>query len=277
MTRRLAALAAVTVLALGLGAVPAAAADDIEIDATINGVALDDSSSSDPAELRPGPDNEIVLTATNTSDRDITVGWLRITGRVIGITFLTYETTVGLPVAAGESTSLELPLEFFDLESQATGLVRAELELYDLDRETVGATNFVADVRGNALSALGWFALAILLFTVLTIASLAAAVYGRRLRDNRFARGAQFAALGLGIGLLITVGFSVARIAAVPAAAWVPLVVLPTVGAFVLGYVAPGSLSAAVRDDDTDDEDFAAPGGPDDDGSVDPYATTLSP
>lgn len=273
MIRRLATMAAAVVLAVALAA-PPASADDIDIEASINGVDLADASSSDPAELRPGPDNEIVLSATNTTDDEVTVGWLRVTGSVIGVNFLTYETTVGVPVAAGDSTSVQLPLEFFDLESQATGLVRAELTLYDLDREVVGSTKFIADVRGNATSALGWFALAILLFTLLTIASLAAAVYGRRLRSNRFTRGAQFAALGLGVGLLVTVGLSVVRIAAVPASAWVPLVLLPTIGTFILGYFAPGSLSEAVRDPDPDDEVDTGTGR--DDRGYDEFATTIS-
>ena len=46
----------------------------------------------------------------------------------------------------------------------------------------------------------------------------------RTLPPNRFRRGLRFAASGLGIGLLLTVAFSVLRVFPLPSVAWWPLV-----------------------------------------------------
>jgi hypothetical protein len=70
----------------------------------------------------------------------------------------------------------------------------------------------------------------------------------RRLPANRFVRATQFALAGGAIGLTLALGISILRIAFADVEAWVPLVVIPTVIAFLLGYIAPGPLSQSLAD-----------------------------
>jgi hypothetical protein len=75
----------------------------------------------------------------------------------------------------------------------------------------------------------------------------------RRLPSNRFVRGVQFAMAGGAVGVTLSLGVSILRVAFADVEAWVPLVTLPTVIAFGLGYLAPGPLSRSIRDAREDD------------------------
>ena len=66
----------------------------------------------------------------------------------------------------GETRTLAVPLDFFDLEEQAHGYLRAWLRLYDdSDRARVANEEFVLDIRGNSISTMTVFALLLLLVT----------------------------------------------------------------------------------------------------------------
>jgi hypothetical protein len=223
----------------------------IEIDASIDAVALDDADASSPLPLST-EESELVMVMTNTSDEAQEVRYLRLEGEMVGLTFLTYTTRVAVELEPGEQRSVTVPLDFFDIDSQAHGYLRAKLALYapGTDRELLGTDDFAVDVRGSVTSTMALFALLLLLVTAMSLIVNLTGLARRTLPPNRFRRALRFAASGLGIGLLLTVAFSVLRVFPLPSVAWWPLVVLPTVAGFVAGYLAPGAQ------DDIDEEEL---------------------
>jgi hypothetical protein len=83
----------------------------------------------------------------------------------------------------------------------------------------------------------------------LAAAALAAAkgLAQRTLPPNRFQRALRFAVSGLGIGLLLTLAFSVVRVFPLPPVAWLPFLVIPTVIGFATGYMAQGAVDASTK------------------------------
>lgn len=244
-------LAIIVAAASMMSACGPSSSDAIEIDATIDEISLDVADASDPLPLSTA-ESQMVLTMTNVSDAPQAIRYLRLEGEMVGLTFLTYTTRVGVELAPGEQRTVTVPLDFFDIDSQAHGFLRAKLALYapGTDRELLGTDEFAVDVRGSVTSTMALFA-ALLLFV--TVASLFANISGlarRTLPPNRFRRAARFAASGLGVGLLLTVAFSVLRIFPLPSVAWWPLLVIPTAAAFAAGYVAPGAV------DEIDEEEL---------------------
>lgn len=260
-TRRLVWSSVFVLLVAGFGvlaAAPAGADDVLELDASIDGRSVEGAGSSDPIILDPNEDIIVELVVDNPTSSDIVVARVRLEGQAMGLTFLVYDTGTSFRIGAGATRTVELPLDFFDLEDAATGYLSSSLKLYDVDREQLAGVDFVVDVKGKATSTLGLFALFALIFTLIALGVLLYAVFRGRLSANRALRGAQFVLVGIGTGLCLALGLAVLRIVAVPATASVALIVLPTLGAFVLGYVMPGALGRWVDDEDHDDELDAA-------------------
>src|SRR5438552_2741777 len=93
-------------LAIGSGAAlaeAAAASGGVTISAVINGVNAKASTESYPASLSPNSPGAIDLTVTNNSDQPAQVRTVRLQGRVMGLVFYAYDTSVVLDVAAHET------------------------------------------------------------------------------------------------------------------------------------------------------------------------------
>lgn len=118
-------------------------------------------------------------------------------------------------LAPGEETTFDADLDFFDLDEPST---------------------------------LGLFAFAVLGIAEFSITVLLLNTLRRRLASNRFVRGLQFAVAGAAVGVTLALGVSILRIGFADAEEWLPLVFLPTVIAFAVGYLAPGPLSLSIRD-----------------------------
>ncbi len=234
-------LIAVALMALLAAACSTEADPQLEVVATIDDVALAEAGPLNPVRIS---DDESVLemTVTNRGDEPQDVRYLRLEGDVLGLTFLTYTTRVQFELAPEEQRTVIVPLDFFDVESQAHGYLRAQLALYGADdtRNVVGAQAFAVDVRGSATSTMALFAVLLTVVTALSVAVNLVALSRRTLPANRFRRGLQFAFSGLGIGLVLAIAFSVLRVFPLPGSAWLPLVAIPTVIGFALGYAAPG-------------------------------------
>lgn len=242
-------------LLLGMVWVPPAGADDVlELEAVIDGRSVEGVDSSDPIVLDPNEDIIVELTVQNPTGSDIVVERVRLEGQAMGLTFLVYDTGTSFRIGAGGSRTLELPLDFFDLEDAATGFLSSSLRLYDADRRQLASNDFVVDVKGKSTSTLGLFALFALVFTLIAIGVLVFAIVRGRLASNRALRGMQFVLVGIGTGLCLALGLAVLRIVAVPATASVLLIGVPTFGAFLLGYVLPGRDGQDEADDDLDDD-----------------------
>jgi hypothetical protein len=243
------AVVAVTVAAVSLlGAPRADAAGPLVVDASIDGRDLDSTSSSNPVRMDPREEIPLELEIRNDGDREESIRFIRLEGQALGLTFLTYDLGVRTTLDPGEETTVEAVLDFFDLEDQATGYLGASVRVYDDDRQLLGDESFVMDVRGETTSTLGLFAIAVLAIAILCVTVLVLNTVRRRLPPNRFVRGLQFAVAGAAIGVTLALGVSILRIAFADVEAWVPLVVLPTVIGFAVGYIAPGPLSQSIRD-----------------------------
>lgn len=214
----------------------------LDIEATIDEIDLRDADAANPLPLSI-VESELNMTMVNTSDTVQAVRYLRLEGEMLGLTFLTYTTRIAVELEPGETREVTVPLDFFDIDSQAHGYLRAKLALYapGADRELLATEDFAVDVRGSVTSTMALFALLLFAATAGSIYLNLQGLARRTLPTNRFRRAARFAASGLGVGMLLTVAFSVLRIFPLPSVAWWPLVIVPTVLAFAAGYAAPGA------------------------------------
>lgn len=247
MTRRL-LLLSIVLLAFWPRPAAAQASDAVELEAQLAGRDIADADSGDPITVEPREEIPLLLTIRNNSDESETVRYVRLEGQALGLTFLTYDLGIRTTLAPGEQTTLDTTLDFFDLESQATGYLGTSLRVYDDDRRLLGSSDFVVDVRGSATSTLGLFAVVVLGVAVFSVTVLVLNTLRRRLPSNRFVRGVQFAIAGAAIGVTLSLGLSILRITFADVERWVPLVFVPTVVAFVVGYIAPGPLQRSIRD-----------------------------
>jgi hypothetical protein len=246
--RRVLLFAALVAIGLLPGRASAQTTETVELTATIAGRDVADADSEHPIPLEPREEIPLELTILNNSDETVSVRYVRLEGKALGLTFLTYDLGLRTTLAPGEQTTLDATLDFFDLEKQATGYLGTSLAVYDEDRRVLGTEDFVVDVQGNATSTLGLFAIVVLGVAIFSTTVLVLNTVRRRLPPNRFVRGVQFAVAGAAIGVTLSLGLSVLRIAFADVEAWVPLVFIPTVVAFIIGYLAPGPLSRSIRD-----------------------------
>ena len=251
MNRRIVAALAVVGLLLSLGAGASAQEDgELTVSYLLDGVPVDEIDSSDPHPFHPRSVGEFTATVTNGTDESVFITAARLRGRMLGMTFLSYDTLVLVDVPAGETVTFAIPVDLYDVDDQAVGYLRTDIALLDADREPIVTTGFAVDVRGRMLSAMGIFATVILVVAILSTGANLWSLLRQSLPENRYVRGIRFAVSGLAIGLLLAAAFSILRIFPLPRAGWAPLVFVPTIGAFVFGYLLPTGLGG----DDPDDE-----------------------
>ncbi len=247
MRRLVASLLAVLWLLVAV-APPVGAAQTLDVVATIDGRDLTEATSENPLAIDPNREIPLSVTIRNAGNQTERIRFVRLEGEALGLTFLTYDLGIRTQLRPGESTTVEAALDFFDLEDQATGYLGASLRVYDDDRRLLGEQRFVMDIEGKVTSTLGLFALAVLGIAGFSVTTLVLNTLRRRLPANRFVRGLQFGVAGSAIGVTLALGVSILRISFADVEQWVPLVFLPTVIAFGVGYVAPGPLSQSIRD-----------------------------
>jgi hypothetical protein len=209
----------------------------LEVDATVDGIDLDDATAANPLRLST-EESELALSIVNTSDEPQAVRYLRLEGEMLGLTFLTYTTRVAVELQPGETRTITVPLDFFDIDRQAHGYLRAKLALYapGADRQLLATHDFAVDVRGSVTSTMALFAFLLFAATAASIYLNVVGLARGTLPSNRFRRALRFAVSGLGVGMLFTVAFSVLRIFPLPSVAWWPLLIIPTVIGFGVGY-----------------------------------------
>ncbi|MEM8747560.1 MAG: hypothetical protein AAGF91_12730 [Actinomycetota bacterium] len=236
-------LAAVLALSMGVVIAGPAGAQDGEVTATyeLDGIPLSEIDASDPHAFEPQSVGEFAATVTNGTDDDVFISAARLRGRMLGMTFLSYDTLVLIDVPAGETVTFAVPVDLYDVDDQAVGYLRADLALLDADREPIITTPFAVDVRGRTFSAMGIFAFIILLVAVLSTVANLSGLVRQTLPVNRYVRGIRFAVSGMAIGFLVAAAFSILRVFPLPSAGWAPLVAVPTIVAFGFGYVLPST------------------------------------
>jgi hypothetical protein len=222
--------------------------DGLVIEGTIGGQDIAAADSDHPVPLDPEELIPVRLTIRNEGTAVQEIQYVRLEGKALGLTFLTYDLGVKARLDPGERTEVETALDFFDLESQATGYLGTSLRVYDAEGHLLGEESFVVDVLGKTTSTLGIFAFVVLGLAAFSVIVLIINTVRRRLPANRFIRAMQFAIAGGAIGITLSLGVSILRIGFADVEQWVPLVFLPTIIAFMLGYIAPGPLQRSIRD-----------------------------
>lgn len=263
MTRRRGGLVVVAGLWLGVaGATPAQAAPhddgDVRVTATVDGRDLTDVGPNNALRLNAEQETVVSVEVENLGDEELVVRSLRIDGKVIGLTFFSYETRIDLRVDPGESGDREFVLDLIDLGSQANGLLPARLALFDQDRDLITTQSFPADVRGSFGSVYNVFGLIIAAITAVLFITAVIALTTQRLSANRWRRGVRFGLPGLGLGLTLTFTLSTLRVLT-PSATWSgALVVILGAALLVVGYFTPTPEPHDDESGGNDDGGFSA-------------------
>ncbi len=241
--------AAGTLLAMAFvvaGAWPAAAQTptpdepaSARVTATLNRAPAQDYDVNDPLVLRPDRELAVAVEVTNTGDSPLEVRSVRLEGRVLGLTFIDYDTRVDAVGAPGETVDRSFDLDLGRLNEQAVGLLPVELSILDDEREAVAAVPFVVDARGDLTSAYGLFGLLVAVATALLLAGALLHLARGTLPEHRWYRAVRFAVPGAGVGLTVTVTLSVLGVLSPDPGSAVTIVVGCALAGLLLGFLTP--------------------------------------
>lgn len=240
-------------LVLGIG--PAAHADSgVSFTATLDGRSLDSIDANEPLKLHPERGVVIAVSAKNNGSSQVEVRSVRLDAHVVGLAFFTYTTRVDLQLPPGGTGERHFLLDLGDLGGQATGLLPAQVTLLAPDRSALATRSLPVDVRGNARSVYGVFAIGVGAVTLLLLIGLLIRLAAHRLPDNRWSRAWRFAVPGAGIGLTLTFTLSALRLVVPSANASTLLFLGAGLLGFVAGYLSPSQDDDAGRDDLDEDD-----------------------
>lgn len=224
------------------GCAQGAGGEQVEFEATLNGIEIADSGPNDPIVLVDDETAQLSLAMTNVSSEPVTVRYIRFEGEVLDMIFLTYDTAVRVEIAPGVTETIPpVLLDFYDLGGQANGYLRGHVQLYDESRATLGSEEVFLDANGGGFSTLSLFNL------LLFIATLAGAAWNllrlaqRKLPGNRFVRAMRFLAVGAGAGLTLAVAFSTLRLWPLDTTAWIIFTVIGAIIGYIVGFILPGA------------------------------------
>lgn len=227
---------------LGVGANPAGAAVEsktIRLSASINGRDVDRIGINQPLRLESSAGATVKIRVSNKSADPVTIRIVRLHGKVMGLTFYTYDTQVDMRLDPGETDEREFLVDLSDLGDQATGLLPGQLTLLDEKRRVAISDDFPVDVRGSLGSVYGIFGLVVAAMTGLLLIAALIRLVTNRLPFNRWSRATRFCIPGVGVGLILTFSLSALRVFTPSAGKWFPLVLIGGAAGFVIGYFTP--------------------------------------
>lgn len=232
---------------------PALAQDRLDAVIELDGTEASLRNVNDPLVLDADQPLQVRVSATNTTTEPVLLRSVRLKSTVMGLTFLAYETRIDLEIPPDAAREVAFELDLLDLRSQATGVLPAQIELLDADRDGLAVVPLTVDVQGSLASVYGMFGVGVMALTAFALILAFVRLAGGRLPANRWARGLQFATPGLGIGLVATIGLSTVRIFSPEPGLWATLLVVGGAIGFGLGYLTP----APSREEIVDLEDLA--------------------
>ena len=243
--RRLPALLAMAVVVLAAPgpALAGGGAGAFSFRASFDNQRLDLSSSSDPVVIVPGRESTLTLELHNRTDSPIVVRQVQLRGQAFEVTLVSYNVLIQARVPAHRNVTVDVPVDFGDLDKQVGGLFPASMSLLDPGGNHLAAQDFTMDVRGEALSLMGLFTLVVAIATGLSIIAIWVAVVRRRLPPSRWRRALRLGVTGAGVGVLLTLLLAELRLVAPSGSVWIPIVLVPTLAACALGYLSPGPLA----------------------------------
>ncbi len=248
------AVALVAVAAVLCGPAAAAQSGSVTASATIGGHDVAAAATGDPLPLNPVRKVDCTVTVTNNGQNSVEITDVRLVGRVLGLTFFSYSTTMDLTVPPGESNTVNYQLDLTDLKHQAIGLIGGELIMRDAAGDSVAVVPTVTDVRGSLLSVYGVFGIALVVLTVLALVDAGIAIARHRSSASRFRRGLRMLTPGIGIGLVLAYSASVARMWVPRTGLWLLVAGITAAVFFALGYFFTPTPEHARGDDTEVDE-----------------------
>lgn len=232
-------LAVISLLTLAPTQAPAAAAGSVRIDAKVNGRDVIGAAGNRPLRLRGDRPAIVEVDVFNHGSKPLKVRSIRLSGRVLGLTFFSYETRVDMEVAPGASDQRHYALDLNDLAGQANGLLPSRIAVLGQDRQELVGQPFVAEVDGSLGSVYGLFGLGVAAITALLLGGAIFRLATGRLPANRWKRGVRFGTAGLGLGLTATFSMSAMRILVPAPSRSLGLALGSGAVLFVLGYLSP--------------------------------------
>ncbi|MET0780697.1 MAG: hypothetical protein ABWZ16_04155, partial [Microbacterium sp.] len=243
------AIALMLVTAIAIVAAPhASAVVLLDMRVQLDGRVARDRPGEEPIRLEPDEEIPLTIVVRNRGDETAKIARLRLEGAALGLQFLTYDVTLDERVPPGETRTITVPLDLYDLGDQATGYLPATVKVYDGDRNELAEQKFIVDVRGKGTSTLGIFAVALLVLAAVSAGALVYKFFRRQLSRNRAVRGLQFMLAGAAVGLTLALGLPILRITAIQPDGWIALALGPMAIGFALGYLAPGPLSYSIEE-----------------------------
>jgi hypothetical protein len=245
--RRVAALGALAILMTAVmlpstaGAAQSRSRGKI-IDATIAGQSLMRASRSHPALIPRSHDIPVTVTLRNDTQLPLPARYVRVRLSLLGLTFGRYNGSSDVVIAPGATQTVTVHADFYDVGQVATGWVDAEIAVMDQTQTPVASHPFSGSVNGKLWSSEGILLLEVLGVGMIGLIQILVGVSRRRLATNRFVRGLTFALTAGAFALAGVIAAAIAKVALLPADTWIPIVLLATVGGFVLGYVSPGAI-----------------------------------
>lgn len=237
--------------------------------ATVGGHSVETTDARDPVRLDPSRPLPVTVRVENLTNAPVNAHWVRLEGRVLGLSFYVYTTRVDLEVPPGGKDDRRFDIELLDLGRQANGLIPSRITLLDPKGEEVAGQDLVVDVQGSLGSVYGTFGIAVALITSVLLAGALWRLSTGRLHPNRWRRGLTMAAPGLGIAFVLTFSLSALRWASPTGELWGILLALGTAVGFAAGYFTPtpGGRDGADEPAEPDDDDDGVRGT---DGATDP-------
>jgi hypothetical protein len=259
LTRQLVA-ATVLCAAVFMAAPQAAgAAPAVTATFTVNGRAVASSSGTNPIKLDPRHPANVGIQVTNHGSSEVDVGSVSLSGRTLGLPFVSFQTQISLQVPPGGVQSEKITLDLGALSGQGDGLIPVSFQVLDQNGHALAGQSFTADVRGRLSSLFGLIAIETLVLAALLFLGAMIALARGRLHPNRWRRGIRFLWVGLTFGIVIVFALAILRVFAPNPNHSLPIVLAFSAIGFVLGYLTP-----TPDDEEDDDDEFAAPPQPTD-------------
>lgn len=223
--------------------------DGVTIEAFVDDRPVDNSGSNNAIALGEAATATVTLAVTNDRAAPLDLERVRLEGTAFGVPFLSYDTALPVTIDARSTETIGFSLPLNDIVEQAVGLIPASITVFDGDG-AVAQQDFTVEVLGSGSSLFATLGKAIAGITAVWLLLNVWLISQRRLPPNRILRGFRLAVVGVGAGLTAVIALAAYRVLAPYPSLWRPIVVIPGIAAFLLGFASPGVLK--IEDDEVD-------------------------
>jgi hypothetical protein len=147
------ALVAITSLGLGGGTVAGAASTPTRLKVTaaqIGDRSLLVGTRAKPIVINPHVREQLTMSVRNDGSGPVAIRYLRLTGSLLNVHFVRYQASANVVVGAGQTKTISVLGDFFDVDGVATGYMNATMQVVDEQRNVLASQAFVGDVRARS-------------------------------------------------------------------------------------------------------------------------------